>query len=99
MRSTFRTSISLKTCLPLSALRAHPYLVDINCTPLKNAIGARDKATIYSFAVLFIECLTFLPTFVHTIIFMYYVINKGGPRVRAGLNWPEREPRSKLLKT
>lgn len=72
-----------KTCLPLSALRAH-HISSIKIAHRWKhhppARCARDKATIYSFAVLFIECLTFLPTFVHTIIFMYYVINKGGDR-------------------
>lgn len=61
--------------------------------------GARDKKLPFIISpFLFIECLTFLPTFVNTIIFMYYVTKRGPQARRSQSNWPEQEPRSKLLK-
>jgi hypothetical protein len=54
------------------------YLVDIKSH--QRTVRA-TKLPFIVFAVLFIECLTFLPTFVNIIIFMYYVINKGGTAI------------------
>lgn len=87
LRSIFHTSqCNFKT---YRSLLSECIILSIHCTLQEYTTRshvARDKTIIYNFAVLFIECLTFLLTFVHTIIFMYYV-TKGD---RAGLSQQAR---------